>query len=70
MTVRRAFAGMTRRDTIPPMRALLSLIALTVVLAGCGYKTPLKLPKPKPGEKPAATKPTPAENEQKPAGEP
>ena len=70
MTIPRAFAGMTGRDTIPPMRALLLLIALAVLLAGCGYKTPLKLPKPAPGEKPAATKPPPAENEKKPAGEP
>ena len=30
------------------MRPLLSLIALAVLLAGCGYKTPLSLPKPKP----------------------
>ena len=52
------------------MRALLSLIALALLLAGCGYKTPLTLPKPKPGEKPAATKPSPTENEMKPAGEP
>jgi predicted small lipoprotein YifL len=52
------------------MRALLSLIALAVLLAACGYKTPLKLPKSKPGEKPAATKPAPAEDEKKSAGEP
>jgi predicted small lipoprotein YifL len=52
------------------MRALLSLIALAVLLAGCGYKTPLSLPKPKPGEKATAPKSPPAENEKKPAGEP
>jgi predicted small lipoprotein YifL len=45
------------------------MIALAVLVAGCGYKTPLRLPKP--GEKPAATKPAPAENEKKPEeGEP
>ena len=30
------------------MRALLPLIALSLLLAGCGYKAPLTLPKPKP----------------------
>jgi predicted small lipoprotein YifL len=52
------------------VRALLSTIAFAVLLAGCGYKTPLTLPKPKPGEKAAATKPSPTQNEKKPAGEP
>jgi predicted small lipoprotein YifL len=52
------------------MRPLLLLVALAVLVAGCGYKTPLKLPKPKPGEKTTAPKPPPAENEKKPAGEP
>ena len=52
------------------MRLLTLLAALAVLLAGCGYKTPLTLPKPKPGEKATATKPPPAENEKKPAGEP
>ena len=52
------------------MRALLSLVALAVLLAACGYKTPLTLSKPAPGEKPAATKPAPAGNEKKPEGEP
>ena len=51
------------------MRAFLSLIALAVLLAGCGYKTPLKLPKPEPGVKTTAPKPPP-ENAKKPAGEP
>jgi predicted small lipoprotein YifL len=50
------------------MRALLSMIALAVLLAGCGYKTPLTLPKP--GEKAAPAKPAPVENEKKPAGGP
>lgn len=36
------------------MRALLSLIAVAVWIAGCGYKGPLYLPKPKPeAQKPA-----------------
>ena len=40
----------------PPhtMRALLSLIVLAALLAACGYKGPLTLPKPKPeAQKPA-----------------
>jgi predicted small lipoprotein YifL len=52
------------------MRPLLSVIALAVALAGCGYKTPLTLPKPKPVEKPAAQKPAPAETGEKPKNEP
>jgi predicted small lipoprotein YifL len=61
------------------MRPLLSLIALAVLLAGCGYKAPLYLPKPKPGApstvpKPSAPstapKPPPAQEDKKPAGEP
>jgi predicted small lipoprotein YifL len=40
--------------TVAAMRALLSLIALVVSIAGCGYKGPLYLPKPKPeAQKPA-----------------
>jgi predicted small lipoprotein YifL len=38
------------------MRALLLLIAVAVLLAACGYKGPLYLPK----DKPAAKKPAPA----------
>lgn len=52
------------------MRLLVPLIALAVLLAGCGYKTPLTLPKPAPDAKTAAQKPPPAENDKKPAGEP
>jgi predicted small lipoprotein YifL len=52
------------------MRRLLLLVALAVLVAGCGYKTPLKLPKPKPGEKATASKPPAGENDKKPAGEP
>lgn len=36
------------------MRALLPLIALSLLLAGCGYKAPLFLPKPKPEAQKAA----------------
>ena len=50
------------------MRSLLLLIALAVALAGCGYKTPLKLPKPDPAAQKTAPKP-PADNDKKPAGE-
>ncbi len=38
------------------MRSLVSLLALVVLLAACGYKGPLYLPKPKPGA-PAASPP-------------
>ena len=44
------------------MRALLPLIALAVLLAGCGTKGPLYLPKPKPGtQKPGEPAPAPPE---------
>jgi predicted small lipoprotein YifL len=44
------------------MRALLLLIALAVLFAGCGNKGPLYLPKPKPGtQKPGEAAPTPPE---------
>lgn len=51
-------------DPLPsiPMRALLPLIALAVLLAGCGTKGPLYLPKPKPGtQKPGQPTPAPPE---------
>jgi predicted small lipoprotein YifL len=53
------------------MRAAISLILLAVLLAGCGFKGPLYLPKPipeaqKPAPKPA---PAPAQVENKPEGE-
>lgn len=48
--------------TILPMRALLPLIALAMVLAGCGNKGPLYLPKPKPGtQKPGESPAAPPE---------
>jgi predicted small lipoprotein YifL len=52
------------------MRPLLSLIALAVLLAGCGYKTPLTLPKPKPGAQSTAPQPPAGQDDKKPAGEP
>lgn len=52
------------------MRLLLWLIALAVLLAGCGYKTPLSLPKPKPGAQSTAPKPPAGQDDKKPAGEP
>jgi predicted small lipoprotein YifL len=61
---------MTIRDTIPPMRLFLALVALAVLLAGCGYKTPLTLPKPKPGAQSTAPKPPAGQDDKKPAGEP
>jgi predicted small lipoprotein YifL len=61
---------MTIRDTILPMRLLLFLIALAVLAAGCGYKTPLTLPKPKPGAQSTAPKAPPEQDGKKPAAEP
>jgi predicted small lipoprotein YifL len=61
---------MTIRDTIPPMRLFLALVGLAVLLAGCGYKTPLTLPKPKPGAQSTAPKPPAGQDDKKPAGEP
>ena len=45
------------------MRALLPLILLAV-LAGCGHKGPLYLPKPKPDAKKPAAPPAPATQQQ------
>lgn len=39
----------------PTLRSILLLLALTLSVAGCGYKGPLYLP----GSKPAAKKPAP-----------
>ena len=61
---------MTIRDTILPMRSLVPLIALAVLLAGCGYKTPLTLPMPKPGAQTPAQEPAPGQDDKKPAGDP
>jgi predicted small lipoprotein YifL len=52
------------------MRPLLLLITVAVLIEGCGYKTPLVLPKPKPGEKTTAQKPVPAQDDKKPENEP
>jgi predicted small lipoprotein YifL len=50
------------------MRALLPLIIAVLLLAGCGYKGPLYLPKPKPeAQKPAPPPvPVPQQDEKKP----
>lgn len=42
------------------MRAVLSVLVLTSVLAACGYKGPLYLPKPKPEAQRPAPPPAPA----------
>jgi predicted small lipoprotein YifL len=47
------------------MRALLPLIVLVAMLAGCGYKGPLYLPKPKPEAKKPAAPPAPAPQQPK-----
>ena len=52
------------------MRPLISLIAFAVLLAGCGHKAPLYLPKPKPGAQTTAPKPPAGQDDKKPAGEP
>jgi predicted small lipoprotein YifL len=51
------------------MRAAISLILLAVLLAGCGYKAPLYLPKPKPEAQKPASKPAPTQDDRKPAGD-
>lgn len=48
----------------PPMRALLPLIVLAL-LAGCGHKGPLYLPKPKPDAKKPAAQPAPTQPQRK-----
>lgn len=42
-----------------PVRLILPLLLIASLLAACGYKGPLYLPKPKPESPPAATKPAP-----------
>ena len=44
------------------MRAAISLILLAVLLAGCGHKGPLYLPKPKSESQKPDLKPAPVEN--------
>ena len=48
------------------MRPFLLLIALAVLLAGCGYKGPLYLPKTKPEAQKPATPPASRSEEKKP----
>jgi predicted small lipoprotein YifL len=49
------------------MRAPLLLIAFTVLLAGCGYKGPLYLPKSKPEAPAPAPAPAPEQDDKKPS---
>jgi predicted small lipoprotein YifL len=48
------------------MRAVYLLIALAVLLAGCGYKGPLTLPKPKTEARKPAPAPATQPEEKKP----
>ena len=50
------------RDTLIP-------ILVVALLAGCGYKGPLYIPKPKPEAQKPASKPAPTQVENKPEGE-
>ena len=52
------------------MRLLLSLIAFAVLLAGCGTKGALYLPKPKPGAQSTAPKPPAGQDDKKATGDP
>jgi predicted small lipoprotein YifL len=52
------------RNAIHSMRNLLSLLMLAALLAGCGYKGPLYLPKPKPETQKPATPPAPRDEEE------
>ena len=47
------------------MRNLLPLLMLAVFLAGCGYKGPLYLPKPKPEAQKPAQPPVPGKEDDK-----
>ena len=51
------------------MRALFPLLVAGMLLAGCGYKGPLYLPKPKPEAQKPAPKPAPAQDDKKPDGD-
>jgi predicted small lipoprotein YifL len=50
------------------MRDTLILIFVAALVAGCGYKGPLYLPKPKPEAQKPAPKPAPAQDDIKPEG--
>jgi predicted small lipoprotein YifL len=52
------------------MRALLTLLILAALLAGCGHKGPLYLPKSKPEAQRPAAKPAPARDERRDDGGP
>ncbi len=52
------------------MRNTLITILVAALLAGCGYKGPLYLPKPKPVAQQPAPKPAPQQDDVKSAGDP
>jgi predicted small lipoprotein YifL len=52
------------------MRALLPVIVAGLLLAGCGYKGPLYLPKPKPVAQQPAPKPAQPQDDMKPESDP
>ncbi len=54
----------------PNMRITLITILAAALLAGCGYKGPLYLPKPKPVAQKPSPRPAPAQDDVKPAGDP
>lgn len=51
------------------MRHPLITVLVAALLAGCGYKGPLYLPKPKPVAQNPAPKPAPAQDDKKPESE-
>ena len=52
------------------MRTTLTLILAVALFAGCGYRGPLYLPKPKPEAQKPATPPAPQQDEKKTTGDP
>ncbi|HET9404968.1 MAG TPA: lipoprotein, partial [Burkholderiales bacterium] len=54
--------------TILPMRALLPMIVCALLVAGCGYKGPLYLPKPKSEASKPTPKPAPEQDQKKSEG--
>lgn len=64
--------GWTRQAlalTIPSMRATILLLVLAAASAGCGYRGPLTLPKPKPEAQKPAPKPATEPAEKKTPGD-
>jgi predicted small lipoprotein YifL len=50
------------------MRILIPMVAAALLVAACGYKGPLYLPKSKPEAQKPVVKPAPAQDETKPEG--